>query len=51
MAKIRDTNNEMVSIWIKEAVVGSIDICSLYPSLIQKKSARIIAEELMRNEV
>ena len=51
MRSIKEANLRMEEKEVKECVVGSMDVETLYPSLDQKISATIVKEEYIKSEV
>ena len=51
LSRITAANQKLEKKETGETLVGSMDVCALYPSLNQKVSAKIVEEEMMRNGV
>ena len=49
--QIEEANQRMEREGVKDVMVGSLDVVSLYPSIDQEMGARIVAEELINNGV
>ena len=49
--KIQNANTLLEERNCKEAMVGSMDVEALYPSIHQKEGAKIVAEKIIRSDV
>ena len=49
--KIEDTNEKLANLKIQDAVVGSLDVIALYPSIDQVEGPKTVAQEIRKSHL